>query len=50
MIVNFYKPPLSGLTPTATPVFPYPCLYSGDFNCPNTDWGYNTISADGMIG
>jgi len=30
---------------TATPVFPY--LYSGDFNCQHTDWGYNTISANG---
>jgi len=47
-IVNIYKPPSSSrLTPTAIPVFPHPCLYSGDFNCQHTDWGYNTISADG---
>jgi len=36
-IVNIYKPPHSLLTPTAIPVFPYPCLYSGDFNCQHTD-------------
>ena len=37
-IVNIYKPPNSQLTPTAIPVLQHPCLYSGDFNCWDTDW------------
>ena len=28
------------------PVFPHPCLYSGDFNCGHADWGYNNNSLD----
>ena len=32
-IVNVYKPTTSQLTLTAIPVFPYPYLYAGDFNC-----------------
>ena len=46
-IVNIYKPPNSQLTPTAISVFQQPCLSSGDFNCWNTDWGYDSISPDG---
>jgi len=46
-IVNIYKAPPSRLTLTAIPVFPYLCLYSGDFYCQLTNWRYNTISADG---
>ena len=29
------------------PVFPYPCLYAGDFNCRHADWGYEDNSPDG---
>ena len=29
------------------PVFPHPCLYVGDFNCRNADWGYDDNSPDG---
>ena len=46
-IVNIYKPPNSQLTPMAIPVFQYPCLYAGDFNCWHTDWGYDSITPDG---
>ena len=28
------------------PVFPHPCLYTGDFNCFHTDWGYDDNSRD----
>ena len=45
--VNIYKPPNSRLTPTAIPVFQHPCLYSGNFNCWLTDWGYDSISPYG---
>ena len=48
-LVNIYKPPNSQLTPTAIPVFQHPCLYSGDFNCWHTAWGYNSISPDGQF-
>ena len=46
-IVNIYKPPPTRLQVSDLPVFTHPCLYSGDFNCPQVDWGYNTNSADG---
>ena len=46
-IVNIYKPSNSQLTPTAIPVFQHLCLYSGNFNCWQTDWGYDSISPDG---
>ena len=29
------------------PVFPHPCLYTGNFNCRHADWGYNDNSPDG---
>ena len=46
-IINVYKPPPSQLTPSAIPVFPHPSLYSGDFNCQHTGWGYKSTSPDG---
>ena len=43
-IVNIYKPlPLQTLD---LPVFSYPFLYAGDFNCRHADWGYNNNSPD----
>ena len=47
-IVNDYKPSTSRMIPSATPVFPHPCLYAGEFNCQRADWGYNTTSPDGQ--
>ena len=29
------------------PLFPYLCLYAGDFNCPHADWGYGANSVNG---
>ena len=46
-IINVYKPPRSGFTPTAIPTFPYPSLYAGDFNCQHVNWSYNKTSPDG---
>ena len=46
-MTNVYKPPSAMLTPTTIPAFAHPCLYEGDFNCQNTDWGYNTPSQSG---
>ena len=46
-IVNIYKPPNLQLIPAAILVFQHFCLYSGDFNCWHTDWGYYSISPDG---
>ena len=46
-IVNIYKPPPTRLQVSNLPVFPHPCLYAGDFNCPHVDWGYNNSSVDG---
>ena len=30
----------------ANPVFPHPCLYAGDLNCRQADWGYDNNSPD----
>jgi len=46
-IINVYKPPRSRFTPTATPTFPHPSLYVGDFNCQHVNWGYNKTYPDG---
>ena len=46
-IVNIYKPPLTRLQVSDLRVFPHPCLYAGDFNCPHADWGYGTNSVNG---
>ena len=46
-IVNVYKPPPTRLRTLDLPVFPHPCLYSGDFNCRHADWGYDDNSPDG---
>ena len=46
-IVNVYKPPPICLQVSDLPVFPHPCLYAGDFNCQQVDWGYDANSADG---
>ena len=45
-IVNVYKPPATQLRSLDLLVFPHPCLYAGDFNCPHVDWGYNDNSPD----
>ena len=29
------------------PVFPHPCLYAVDFNCPHVDWGNDANNTDG---
>ena len=46
-IVNVYKPPPTQPQASDLQVFPHPCLYAGDFNCPHADWGYGTNSVDG---
>ena len=46
-IVNVYKPPTSQLTLIIISVFPYPCLYAGDFNCQHIYWGYSYTNLDG---
>ena len=46
-IVNVYKPPPTRLQTLDLPVFPHPCLYTGDFNCRHADWGYDDNSPDG---
>ena len=46
-IVNIYKPPPIQLQTSDLPVFPHPCLYAGDFNCPHADWSYGANSVDG---
>ena len=46
-IVNVYKPPPTRLRSLVLPVFPHPCLYAGDFNCPHADWSYDDNSPDG---
>ena len=40
-IVNVYKPTPTRLRTLDLPVFPYPYLYAGDFNCRHADWGYD---------
>ena len=40
-IVNIYKPPPTRLKSLDLPMFPHPCLYAGNFNCPYVDWGYS---------
>ena len=37
-IVKVYKSPPTRLRTLDLPVFPYPCLYAGDFNCRHADW------------
>ena len=44
--VNIYKPPPTRLQVSDFPVFPHPCLYAGDFDCPHVDWGYYNSSVD----
>ena len=46
-IINVYKPPPIRLLVSDLPVFSFPCLYAGDFNCQHVDWGYDANSADG---
>ena len=46
-IVNVYKLPPTRLQASHLPVFPYPVLYAGDFNCLHVNWDYRTSSADG---
>ena len=46
-LVNVYKPPPIRLQVSNLPVFPHPCLYAGDFNCQDVDWGYDINIADG---
>ena len=44
---TFYKPPPICLQVSGLPLFTHPCLYAGNFNCQNTDWGYDANSVDG---
>ena len=46
-IVIVYKSPPIHLQISDFPVFSQPCLYAGNFNCPQVDWVYDTNSADG---
>ena len=46
-IVNVYKPPPTQLRTLNLPVFPHPCMYTGNFNCRHADWGYDNNSPDG---
>ena len=46
-IVNVYKPPPTQLRSLDLPVFPYPCLYAGDFNCCHVDWSYDDNNPEG---
>ncbi len=46
-IAYVYKPPPTRLQASDLPVFPYPCLYAGNFNCPHYNWGYGANSANG---
>ena len=46
-IVNVYKPPPMRLQASDLPVFSYPVVYAGNFNCLHVNWGYRTSSADG---
>ena len=46
-IVNVYKALPTRLRSLNLPVFPHPCLYTGDFNCRHADWGYDDNSPDG---
>ena len=43
-IVNVYKPLPMRLRTLDLPVYPHPCLYTGDFNCCHADWGYDDNS------
>ena len=45
-IINVYKPPPTQLQTSDLLVFPHPCLYDGDFNCPHADWSYVANSVD----
>jgi len=48
-ITNVYKPPSISWSTLVLPVYDDPSLYTGDMNCHNTLWGYNTNNADGEI-
>ena len=43
-IKNFYKPPNAQFVPP--PRYSHPAIYSGDFNCHHTSWGYITNDLD----
>ena len=44
-ITNFYKPPNSPFDPP--PEYEHPAIYSGNFNCHYTTWGYSRNNHDG---
>ena len=46
-IFNVYKPPPTRLRSLDLPVFLHPCLYAGNFNCRDADWGYDDNSPEG---
>ena len=46
-VVNVRKPPPNKQQPGSLPHAPAPAVHTGDFNCWNTDWGYDTIYPDG---
>ena len=45
--MNVRKPPPNKQQPGSLPHAPAPAVRTGDFNCWNTDWGYDTIYPDG---
>ena len=44
-ITNFYKPQNALFVPP--PIYDHPAIYSGDFNCHHTSWGYARNGLDG---
>ena len=44
--INIYKPPPSLLAVNDIPKFSSPCIYSGDFNCHGTAWGYQETDSN----
>ena len=44
-ITNIYKPPNTPFEPP--PRYEHPAIYSGDFNCHHTSWGYSRNDPDG---
>ena len=45
-IIN-YKPLSLHLSTASLPMFPFPCVYAGDFNCLHVQWGYRANTSNG---
>ena len=48
-VVNVYKPSPTRFQSLDLPVFPHPCLYAGDFNSCDADWGYDVQTVSGWL-